>query len=132
MTAQAQAEALLAKLNTALPAAVRAFDLDEVPTPRPREYVEITLSRRFGGSRRLCQRTGITGWRVTVRAVSQASVSNVRKSLETCRKALEFQQLTASGETSTGIQFETEDPADPDDGWFSGLHAYTYTIPEAL
>lgn len=132
MTAQAQATAVLAALNAALPASVRAYDLDDVPSPRPANYVEVTISRRFGGERRLTQQTGVIGWRIAMRAVSQTSVGNARVALERCRKALEFKPLTVAGETSTGVQFETEDPADYDDGWFSGLYAMTYTIKESL
>lgn len=131
VTAQAQTSAILAALNAALAPKV-AYDLNDVPATRPAEYVEVTASRRFGGERRMTQQTGVTGWRVTVRGVSQISVANVRKSLETCRAALEFKHLTVAGETSTGIQFEAEDPATPDEGWFSGLLAFTYTIKESL
>lgn len=131
MTAQAQMDAVLAALNTALAPKV-AYDLDDVPSPRPSEYVEVTVTRRFGGERRLCQRTGLSGWRITVRGVSQASASNARNSLEKCRGALEFKPLIVAGETSTGVQFETSDPPEPDEGWFSGLDAYTYTIKESL
>lgn len=127
MTAQQTAAAILAVLNPALDPR-QAFELDEVPAERPSEYVEITLTRMFGGQRRNCGGIGTTGYRLTARAVSQFAVSNVRKSLETCRAELEFLRLVVGDRTSTPLQFETEDPAAYDDGWFSGLHAYTFVI----
>lgn len=127
MTAQANATAILALLNTALSPKV-AYDLDDIPSPRPAEYVEIGLSRRFGALARSSGGKGRTGYRVTIRAVSQASVVNARNSLEKSRAALEFARLSVGGETSTPVEFETEDPAQYDEGWFSGLLVFTYVI----
>lgn len=127
MTAQQQATAVLAALNAALTPKV-AYDLDKVPATRPAEYVEVTVSRRHGGEFRQCGDIGTVGYRVTVRAISRVSVSNVRASLEKCRSALEFASLTVGDESTTPIQFETEDPAGYDDGWFSGLVTFTYVI----
>lgn len=128
MTANANAAAILTLLNTALPAGVDAYEINKVPATRPTEYVDISLGRRFGGERRASSQAWLTGYRVTVRAVSQTSVVNARTTLETCRAALEYARLSVSGETSTPVQFETEDPASFDAGWFSGLVAFTYTI----
>lgn len=127
MTANANAAVVLAALNAALPAAVRAYELGKVPASRPDEYVETSVSRRAGD----VQRGGLVstvGYRVTVRAVSRVSVTNVRASLETCRAALEGERLTVGAGTTTPVQFESEDPAIPDEGWFSGLIALTYVL----
>lgn len=128
MTGQQQATAILAALNAALPVGKKAFDLDDVPDPRPAEYTEVTLSRRFGGNLNLSGSMNVVGTRVTVRCVSQTSVANVRASLEKCRAALEFKRLTIGSKTTTPIQFETEDPAGPDDTWFSGLMSFTFAL----
>lgn len=127
MTAQDVATASLAALDAAL-APRKAYDLDKVPSPRPPQYVEITLSRMFGGEQRACGGIATVGYRLTVRAVSQSTVSSVRTDLEKCRAALEFNRLTVGGKTSTPIQFETEDPAGYDDGWFSGLLTFTFVL----
>jgi len=129
VTAEDNAAAVLTLLNTAL-APRDAYELDKVPSPRPPQYVEITLSRMFGGERRQCGSIGATGYRVTVRAVSQSTVSSVRRDLEKCRAALEFNRLSVGAHLSTPIQFETEDPAAYDSGWFSGLQSFTYVIQE--
>lgn len=129
MTAQANATAILAALNAALPGSVNAYDLDKVPTPRPGEYVLVEVGRRFGGNLKAGGSMDVTGYRIVVRAISKTSVANVRNSLERCRGALEFGRLTVGTERTTPIQFETEgDPVRYDDGWFSGDHAYTYAL----
>ena len=127
MTAQANADAILAALNTAL-SPRKAYDLDKVPPTRPPQYVEVTLSRRFGGTQRLSSQIATGGYRLTVRAVSQTTISSVRGDLEKCRAALEFKRLDVGGFTTTPIQFETEDPAASDEGWFSGLLVFTFAI----
>lgn len=128
MTAQGNVTAILATLNAALP--VEAYDLGDVPSKRPSEYVEIVLSRRFGGETRVCQRKGLTGYRLTVRAISRQSAENVRLSLETCRAALEFKRITVGAVTSTPVQFETERPVASDESWFAGVLQFTYVIKE--
>lgn len=127
MTAQEQATAVLAAINAQF-TTTRAYDLADVPSPRPAEYIEVTVSRRFGGALKQGGSMDVVGYRVTVRAVSQTSITNVRNSLEKCRAALEFKRLSIGGGQTTPIQFETEDPAAPDEGWFSGLEVYTYAI----
>lgn len=128
MSANTNATAILTLLNGALPAEVRAYEIDQVPSPRPTEYVDISLARRFGGERRASSQLGITGYRVTIRATSETAPANVRQTIATCRAALEYARLSVGGEVSTPVQFETEDPAGADDGWFSGVDAYTFTI----
>lgn len=128
MTAQQTMTAALAALNAALPAAVDAYDLDKVPSPRPAEYVTALLVRRSGARLNSGGTTGIVGYRLRVRAVSQTQTANVRKSLETCRAALEFKRLTVGSQRSTPIQFETEDDMGGDDGWFAAYVDYTFTL----
>lgn len=127
MTAQANATALLTVLTTAL-APRKVYELHQVPSTRPPNYVELSLSRRFGGEFKQSGDVGTTGYRVTLRAVAQVSVMAAREDLEKCRAALEFTSLAVGGSTTTPIQFETEDPVAADDGWFSGLMSFTYVI----
>lgn len=127
MTAQTTADAILTALNTAL-SPRKAFDLDKVPSPRPPQYVEITLARRFGGQQRVSAGIALTGYRLTIAAVSQSTVSAARADLEKCRVALEFKRLTVGGEKTTPIQFETNDDADYGAGWFAEYMAFTFSI----
>ncbi len=106
----------------------RAYSLSDVPATRPPEYVTALLIRRPGARLNAGGSTGIVGYRLRVRAVSQASDSNVRNSLEKCRAALEFKRLTVGGKSTTPIQFETEDDVSGDDGWFAAYDDYTFAI----
>lgn len=128
MTAQATLTAVLAALNATLPDSVPAHDIDAVPSPRPAEYVTALLLRRAGARLNAGGSTGVVGYRLRVRAASQTEAENVRKSLETCRAALEFKRLTVGSQTSTPIQFETEDDVDGDDGWFAAYDDYTFAL----
>lgn len=124
------ATALLQTLNAALEAAgspAQAAETDEA-TLNPPEYVRISLSRRFGGQLNLGARLSVVGYRLTVTAVSRTYVANVRRSLSTCGRALEFERVEVDGVRSTPIQFESQRPAAPDDGWFSGAVNYTFAI----
>lgn len=125
-TAQACVTEILARLNAAL--TPTAYDLGKVPTSRPAEFVEIALSRRVGGEPRACSFIGTTSYRLTVAAVSQVTVANVRNSLERVRADLEFSALVVGSESSTPIQFETDDEADYGAGWFSEYMAFTFTL----
>lgn len=127
MTAQTTMTAALAAINAEF-TTTRAYDLEDVPNDRPADYLEVSLSRRFGGNLKQGGSMDVVGYRLTVRAVSQHSVSNVRHSLDKAREALEFVRLTIGASTTTPIQFETEDPADYDKGWFSGLLAFTFAL----
>ena len=130
MTANANANvaAILQLLNDALPAEARAYDVDQVPSPRPEEYLTVSLVRRFGGERRQCGGIGTTGYRLAVRAVSHVYIENVRANLQTASDALENARLVVDGKTSTPLQFETGRPATPDEGWFIGVINLTYVI----
>lgn len=125
-TPQQVVDAALAALNGAL--TPTAYDADQVPSPRPAEYVGVTLIRRFGGVQRGCGTKATVGYRLMVAAVSQVEVSNVRTSLEDSRGALEYVRLTAGTSTSTPIQFETETAAATKDGWSEGRQFYTFVV----
>lgn len=124
---QAVATAVLAVLNEALDPKA-AYEVDAIPEPRPSEYVEVQVTRRFGGVMRSCGTKATTGWRVSVFGISQMYVGNARDLLQKCNTALEFARLDVDGEQSTPVQFETADAVKPDDGWFSGWRDYTLTI----
>ena len=126
-TEEQHAAAVLAVLNAALAPKV-AYEVDTLPATRPAEYVEVSLVRRFGGEQRMSARSTATGYRVLVRVVSKASVSNARVMREKSRQALEYARLSVASRVTTPVQFEGGEPVGPDDGWFSGLDTYTYSI----
>jgi len=126
---QLHAAAIITRLNAILPASVRAYDSDDVPDVKPAAYVEVLVSRRFGAApARGTASTTRAGWRVAARVVDQTSVPNARRTANFVRTALEFYRLSVGGKTSTPVQFETAEAIGPDDGWWSGLTAYTYAI----
>lgn len=125
---QTHAAAVVARLNAVLPAAVRAYSSDDVPADKPSKYVEVSVTRRAGGNLRSAAVTATGGWRITTRVVDQVSVANARLTANTVRTAIEFYYLSIGGKTSTPVQFETSDPIAPDDGWWSGLTAWTYAL----
>lgn len=119
--------AVIAAFNAQLPATVRAYDRSEVPSPRPPEYVEVGVSRMFGGEPRACGGVAVTGFRITARAVSQISVNNANATLSDCDTALDAQRLTVGANWGL-VLFESGDDPAYDDGWFDGLHTYTTAI----
>lgn len=120
--------ALVERLKAQLPARVGVFDIHDVPPARPAEYVTVLLIRRPGGPRNMGASTGVTGYRVRVRASSNASASNVRNTLDRCRTALEFRPLTVGTGLTTPPQFETEDDITEDGGWFAAYDDYTFAL----
>lgn len=124
-TERQHAAAVVAAVNAAL-ANRTAYEPDEVPATRPTEYVEVTVTRRFGGESRLPGRKGTTGWRITTRPVSQSSLTDCQVMAEGVRTGLEDVFLSVAGETTSPVQFESAEPIGPDDGWFSGLSTWTY------
>lgn len=130
MSAETQAAAVLAALNADLPVGRKAYDIDEVPSPFPESYLEVSVTRRYAeyagaSSRRACE-----AWRVTTRSVGHRSVTNVREMHRRATAVLEGARLTVDGSLTSPIQFETEDPVGPDGDsteWFSGLISWTYT-----
>lgn len=128
MSDQANVDAVLAALNAAL-APREAFDTGKVPNARPAEYVEVLVVRIAGDAPlNLGATTGVAGYRVRVIGISQQSAANVRKSLETCRAALEFKRLTVGAAETTPIQFEAAESPEYADGWFEGYLDLTYAI----
>lgn len=104
-----------------------AYDYDDVPTVLPEMYVLISLSRRFGGQSRLDGSTALGGWRLTTLAVGH-TVDEARFIRDATAGALSNARLTVTGLLSSPIQFETEQPIAYDDGWFSGITAWTYAL----
>jgi hypothetical protein len=122
-------EAAVAALNAALPLSARAYDLDDLDqmAELPAMYVEVTVSRRYGGDPRNAGGKGRTGWRVGTRFVAQRQ-GNAEHLKTLVTAALEEVRLTVSDQQTTPIKFESAEVIGPDDGWFSGLTLWTYAL----
>lgn len=129
----AHAAAVLAVINAALPGDTNAYTADEVPSsPRPANYVEVSIMRRANGTQRHGSGSTAAGWRILTREVSQTAVSNAQTVAEFVRVSLERKRISvtknAETKTSTPIQFETGEPVGEDDGWWSGYQTWTYVL----
>lgn len=124
MSTKAQVDAVLVVLNAAIAPSI-AYPYDKVPAERPVRYVEVSISRRFGGERRASAQKGRIGWRLTVRAIADR-VSDALLLHDQAQEALEGLFLSIN-DKATPVEFETEEPVGPDDRSFSGLTSYTYT-----
>lgn len=120
-------EALRVLLNTAL-APHQAFTVQQLEdaTALPQQYVELGVTRRFGGTELLAGSPRPLVWRAYTRAVALREV-NARRMRSLVSEALEDARLTVAGKTSGPLRFESADPVAPDDGWYSGLTTWTYT-----
>jgi hypothetical protein len=119
---------LVAAINAQLPDSVRAYDLDDLPGERPDTYVEITLSRRpIDESRRADGSLSFVGYRLGTRVVARYATS-ARAAQGRCSAALDFVSMTFPDGATAVIEFETEDDVAPDDGWFSALTDWTFSI----
>lgn len=125
--------AILTRANTA--ATPRsAYSIDKVPPEFDFDtgigYLELTLSRRFGGNARNGGGKTPAGYRLTARAVSK-SVANTALMLEKFRAGFEntFLAITAASEIAGPFLFETEDPVGQDEAdvyLYTGLQSFTY------
>ena len=121
MTQETDAVAILAALNAALPAAARAYDIDDVPGTLPASYVVLYLSRRWIPEKLGSGEATVICGRLQTRYVSK-TVSNVRELRRIVTNTLEDKAIGTAGPFS----FETEDEIGPDDGWFSGADTFTF------
>lgn len=119
--------AVLAAVNAALPAGKKAVEPSKVPSPRPAEYVSVSIAERPGGQARAGRRV-TRGWQVYVFAASSTYEDNARNSLEKAHGALVNRVLVVGSERSTPIQLGPARPVGDDDNWFSGSKSYTFTI----
>lgn len=126
---QAHVEAVLALLNTALPGAWKAWDLDELDplAAKPAERIEVTVTRRYIQVGRVSTDQDIDGWRIQTRVVADI-IANARELRRHVRARLEKAVLTVGTVTTTPIRYETgDDIARDDQRFWSGYETWTYT-----
>lgn len=119
--------AILAALNVA--GSRKAYRMGDpaIVSEAADTYTEVIISRRFGGIARMDSTLDSTLHRATARYVSK-SATNAGVQQSKARGSLEYAVLTIGGLSTTPVQFETEDPIGPDDGWFSGADDFTYAL----
>lgn len=128
MTSERDArDAVIARLNTLLApqAAYSINDLRNMST-KPDAYVEVTVSRRLpDASRRVGSAPQMTAFRATTRAVGDTE--NNALLMASKAAGLEESILTIGG-IPTPVDYETSSPVADDEGWFSGLTTWTFTV----
>lgn len=122
-------DAILSTLNATLASARKAYRIGDpaIITDAADSYTEVSLWRRPGGLARLDAVLDSDLMRVKTRYVAK-SANNAGVQHSKTRAAIEYASLSIGGSTTTPIQFETEDPIVPDDGWFSGWTDWTYAL----
>lgn len=103
-----------------------AFDPDDLPSPRPENYTEVHLARRYGGVMRGDAIPDGQLYRLLVRQVGR-TVTNARQ-LRANIASIEGSVLTVNGRSTTPVTFESADVIAPDDGWYSGSQTWTYAL----
>lgn len=104
-----------------------AYARDNLPDVLPPAYIEVQVSRRFGGLQRGSGSRDLRLMRVTARAVGQTLPQAYR--MWDVIDSLEDTSFIVAGEYTTPVEFETDDDAiDPDDGWYSGTKSLSYAI----
>lgn len=121
---RAHAAAVVAALDTPL-GQWSAYETDDIPRELPTIYVEVTVSRRFGGGTWMCGGRPGRGWRIVTRAVGRTE-NEARWAREKVAAALEDQQLVVDGRLTSRVRFEVEDDIEADDGLYSGATTWTY------
>lgn len=117
--------AVAAVLQPALPPGVSVYAHGKEPSPLPQKWVLLTIERRYAETTHVGRTR--TAWRAYVRSV--ADTKHNASDLDTrCSEAIEDLLLTVDGETSTPVAHETSETVRPDDGKFSGLTAWTFTL----
>jgi hypothetical protein len=119
--------AVLGALNAVLPATHKAYRMGDpaIVTDNASAYTEVVISRRFGGIARADSTLDSDLIRAMTRAVAKSQADADNQATKN-RAALEYASLSIGGVTTTPIQFETEDPVAPDDGWYSGATSWSY------
>lgn len=112
---------------------VEAYEVDELERREkagtfPDDYAELHLSTRGRGDvRRQDGSSSVRGWRVQIRVVCRY-VENVQILLDRISGVLNAAHLVADGRTSTPFDEGPADPPRPDDGWYSALAEWTFTL----
>lgn len=113
-------------------AEVQAFEVDELDRLRnegsfPDDYAELYLSTRGRGVRRADGTSDVLGYRVQVRVVCKY-VDNAYLLLDRTRGALYGANVPVGDGLSSPIDEGPAEMPRPDDGWYSALTEWTFTL----
>lgn len=113
-----------------------AFDYGEVPGSEgvggtmPRIFAVVGVERMYLPPRRMPAKSGVTGWRASVRVVAR-TVNEARWAMFQVATALNEVQLEVGSDLALTTPIQPEDgeraPA-PDDGRFSATSFWTYAL----
>lgn len=129
MSEQAHYDAIKALLETAdaTPLSLADIKRREQKNDLPAAYTELYLSERFTSPVLVGGRSTLRAWRVQTRAVATTE-ENARVMRERARSALEEQVIDVGGVTATIFRAVSDDPIGEDNGRYSGLSEYGYTL----
>lgn len=119
--------AIAALLTPALPAGTAVYAHGKVPSPLPQKFVLLTVERAYVESTHGVRARTRASFRAYVRAVADMK-HNADDIADRCSGALEDAWLVIDGSTSTPVQHESSEFVRPDDGKFSGLTTFTFTL----
>jgi hypothetical protein len=130
VTTNAQVAQWLAAVNADLATMVtprQAYTADDAPTTGG-NYVTLLLTRVYGGQTVLDGTRPSGLWRLIVRSVGVGE-SNANVLLDRASAVIENHKITVGGVTSTGAEFETQEPSGEDEldaNLWSGFRSFTY------
>ena len=117
----------VATLVAAYEAPALSAQQTQIKDDLPDRYVEVGVSRRFGGSpRRAGSPSEIVSYRATTRYVAKTEDDALR--LAKACAGLEGAILTVGAGTTGGVDYETSSRVGPDEGWFSGYTDWTFSV----
>lgn len=97
------------------------------PGSTPDQYVLLQVERRTVPNVRMVGLASRTGWRITVRPVAP-DATRCRWALNHVSTRLEGCTLSVGGFDSIPLQHETTDSVTPDEGLFSAVARWTYSL----
>lgn len=124
-------QAAIAAANTQLGA--DTYDYGEVPGEDgnegtiPRIFVLLQVERRYLETLHSTRHSTRSSWRIAVRYVGR-TVDEARWAGKHVSAALDAAVLDVEGFSSTPVQHEQTNAVTADDGLFSGLSVWTYTL----
>lgn len=125
-THYAAVKALLEAAN-AEPMSLSEIKAAEKAGTLPTAYTELYVSERYTAPVLIGGWSTLRAWRVQTRAVA-TSENNARTMRDRAASALHEQTITVGGESATIGRAVSDDPIGEDNGRYSGLSEYGYTL----
>lgn len=93
----------------------------------PSIFVLLSIERRQNIYVRMTARTDVSGWRVATRCAGR-TVDECRWAMNRVARALDGQVLEVADQVSTPIQFESDEAPAWDDGRFTAVSMWTFSL----